>query len=291
VSDVHLAQEDPSDEVLRHEASRWREARAGCPDPDLLLARQSELLEPTVSESLARHLEACDACARLAADIAALGLDAPDRVVEDRVFARAAGATSRTSSWRVPLAAIVLLACGAAAIWWMRPPAGGSPAVTGVRPSPSAAPAPAAPILALWSIEPLAVRVPISSLGVPRSAVSAGDGPGALADALAPYQAGRYAEAIPALEAVTRAQPRSADAALYLGVTYLLSDRPAEALAELERAAGLAADTRRDDLAWYLATAEQRTGRVEAARPRLQALCRGSGDYRARACAADERLR
>jgi len=291
VSDARDAQADPSEEALHYDATRWREARAGCPDPDLLLARDSELLEPALRTALALHVETCDACARFEADIAALDLDEPDRDVEARVLARARDPEARSSRWRIPLAAVVVLACGGALAWWLRSPPPAAPVAPLTASAPTSHPAAAAPVVALWAIDPLPVRVPMSSLGVPRSGGPADEAGDALSNALVPYQAGRYGEAISSLERMLWAQPGSADAALYLGVTYLLADRPADAHTALERAAALAGASRRDDVAWYRATAEQRTGRTEAARSRLHALCLASGEYRIRACAAEQALR
>jgi tetratricopeptide (TPR) repeat protein len=110
-------------------------------------------------------------------------------------------------------------------------------------------------------------------------------------DALASYQAGRYAEAIPALQAVASAHPESGDAALYLGVACLLADRARDSLAPLERASALVDAARRPEVDWYRATAEQRVGQLTAARERLRTLCGAAGEYQQRACAAEQALR
>jgi hypothetical protein len=145
-------------------------------------------------------------------------------------------------------------------------------------------------VAANWTIEAAPVRVPMTSLGTSRSgeATSAGT---TLSDALAPYQEGRYADAIPLLEMVAQREPGSVDAAFYLGVARLLAEHAAEAVAPLERAATLAPRGRRAEIAWYEATAEQRSGKTDAARTRLEALCAEASEYRARACAAAQALR
>ena len=144
--------------------------------------------------------------------------------------------------------------------------------------------------MTMWTVEALPVRVPLSAVGVSRSAENRAAS-AAPVDALAPYQAGRYAEAIPALQEVARSHPESGEAALYLGVALLLADRPGDSLAPFERAARQVEAARRADVEWYRATAEQRAGRTSAARDRLAALCAAGGGYQQRACAATQALR
>jgi len=142
----------------------------------------------------------------------------------------------------------------------------------------------------LWRIDALPVRIPLSSVGVTRSA-SGTDASAALVDALGPYQAGRYEDAIPALRDVVIAHPDTVDAALYLGVSCLLANRPQEALAPLEHARQLAEAPKLAAIDWYLAAAEQRSGQTAASRDRLRRLCGQPGDYQQRACAAEQTLR
>lgn len=70
-----------------------------------------------------------------------------------------------------------------------------------------------------------------------------------------------------------------------------MADRPAAAIAPLERAARAAAGARIDAIAWYLATAEQRTGQPDRARARLENLCGGTGTFHTPACDALHALR
>lgn len=289
MSEVNPSLEEVSEEVLRREGGQWRRARTGCPDPDLLLESHSELLEPDVRDALREHVRSCAACARLSADLDAMNLSSPNPAVEAAVLARVRRGGSSSQFWRVPLAAALVLGCGAAAAWWMRVPSGPAPTAPSAR--PSATTATASMPVAMWTIEALPVRVPMSSVGVSRSGTAGVDASAALVDALAPYQAGRYAEAIPALQAVAGAHPESGEAALYLGVACLLADRPRDALAPLERAAALVDAPRRPEIDWYRATAEQRVGQLTAARGRLHTLCAVAGEYQQRACAAEQALR
>lgn len=289
MSDVNPSLDEVSEEVLRREGDQWRRLRTGCPDPDLLLERHSELLEPDVRDALREHVQTCAACARLSADLDAMNLSSPDQAVEAAVLARVRRRASSSPFWRLPLAAAVVLGCGAALAWWMRVPSGPTP--TAPAAIPSATTATASTPVAMWTIEALPVRVPISSVGVSRSGAAGADASAALMDALASYQAGRYAEAIPALQAVASAHPESGDAALYLGVACLLADRARDSLAPLERASALVDAARRPEVDWYRATAEQRVGQLTAARERLRTLCGAAGEYQQRACAAEQALR
>lgn len=274
------------EEALRQEAAAWRLVRSGCPDPDLLLARRSELLDADVHAALDDHIASCDACARLVADLESMKLDATDPAIESAVLARVRQVGSPTPFWRLPLAAALVIGCAASIAWWIRTPAASvSPATV----APATPVAPVAP-MTMWTVEALPVRVPLSAVGVSRSAQNRAAS-AALVDALAPYQAGRYADAVPALQEVARSHPESGEAALYLGVALLLADQPGDALAPLERAARQVETARRADVEWYRATAEQRAGRTSAARDRLAALCAAAGGYQQRACAATQALR
>ncbi len=275
------------EEALRQEATAWQLARSGCPDPDLLLARRSELLDADVRAALDDHIASCDACARLATDLDSMKLDAPDPAIESAVLARVRKSGPPSQFWRLPLAAALVIGCAGTFAWWMRAP--GAPSAPHAPVAPVAPVSPVAPV-AMWTVEALPVRVPLSAVGVSRSAENRAAS-AALLDALAPYQAGRYADAIPALREVARLYPESGEAALYLGVTLLLADQPGDALAPLERAARQVETARRADVEWYRATAEQRAGQTSEARDRLAALCAAAGGYQQRACAATQALR
>ena len=197
------------EEAFRQEAAAWQLARSGCPDPDLLLARRSELLDADVRAALDDHIASCDACARLATDLDSMKLDAPDPAIESAVLARVRKGGSPSHFWRLPVAAAIIIGCAASMAWWMRAPnAPNAPNAPAYAPN-----APNAPV-AMWTVEALPVRVPLSAVGVSRSAENRAAS-AALLDALAPYQAERYADAIPALREVaraftpSRAKPRS----------------------------------------------------------------------------------
>jgi hypothetical protein len=289
------------DSRLRREGAAWREARESCPDPDLLAARGSEFFDPAIREALTAHVRACAACAQLAADLDRVAADVSLGPAEARVLMRVRqqATSAQSGRWRLAAVAAVLLACAATVVWVRSPStsmtrggAGGATSGGTKAPPPQVSETlrEHVDVAANWTIEAAPVRVPMSSLGTSRSGEAASSGT-TLSDALAPYQEGRYADAIPLLETVAQREPGSVDAAFYLGVARLLSDHAADAVAPLERAATLAPRRRRAEIAWYEATAEQRSGKTDAARTRLQALCAAASEYRARACAAAQALR
>jgi len=283
--------ENALDALLRQEGTRWREARGGCPHPDVLVARGSELVDEDTRRRLDAHVAACAACARLLAGFADLRLAEPDAAMEQRVLSRVT--STGLSGWRwLPMAAAVVLVAGAATLWWrvgspatQRAPATTSAAVK--RPSGGGTLAP----VALWRIDAAPVRLPIASLDASRGPQGGSQVPPGLIEALAPYQAGDYDAAVAQLTPVVQGHPDSPDASFYLGVASLLANRPSDAIAPLAVAARQAVGERRDAVEWYLATAEQRTGHPDAARARLAPLCRGTGSFQSRACDALRAMR
>ena len=284
---------------LRREGEASRNQRIGCPDPDLLLARRSDALDAAVRARLEQHLAICEDCSRFALDLDALNLDEPDDSIESRVLARIRRSKRAGPAPWLGVAAGLVIAVGLAALWWTRslPPP---------RSQTASAPAPIQrlpssetssptlempPTVALWTIEPAPVRVPLTSLGVPRNGSGADAGAAAgLIEALAPYQRGDFGPAVDGLEQFVRQYPDQADAYLYLGVSYLMVDRPSSAVTSLERARSLASPNRHAEIDWYLATAEQRSGLIDASRARLRELCGGQSRHRPLACAAENAL-
>jgi hypothetical protein len=290
VTDRDSAAEAALDAALRREGERLRAARAGCPPPDLLLARRSESLDDDVRARLDAHVEACAACRRLAADLDRLDLGAADADAEARVGARVLDTTGRDRGRMLSIAAALLLASGLAVSWWYLRPRP-EPPQTAVQTAPPSPPAEAPAIVALWTITAPPVRVPLSSLGTTRSGTGATAAAPGLVEALAPYQAGDYADAVTKLAAVVEAQPASGEAQFYFGVSQLMAGNAREAVAPLERATRLLSADRRAEAEWYLATAEQRSGRADSARTRLQSLCSAAGPYQSGACEAAAALK
>lgn len=299
--DFDVRDDAEMDAWLRREGQVTRAARERCPDPDALLARRSEFVSDDVRERLEAHIASCDACARLVAGLDQLHLDEADASTAARVLARVTAPASNRGRWMLPVAAGIALLIGASLWWRVYAPRSVTPTqVASAGPSAPLAPLslpgppspPSAGTVALWTIDPLPVTLAISSLDASRGATPAPGTPSReLVDALLTYEHGDYARAAEQLSAVTSAQPDSGDAWLYLGVSQLMTNRPADAIAPLAHAADAVRANRRDAVDWYRATAEQRAGRVEDARARLAALCGRPGEFHDRACAASARLR
>lgn len=281
------------DARLRQHGDALRAERGGCPHPELLFARQSEALDDDIRGRLAAHVSTCDACHRLAADADSLGLSQPDEAVERRVRARVVGTTGAGRSGLFSLAAGVLLASGLGLAWWYSranapatsgPVATHAPAVTAPAPTKT-------PVVALWAIAPAPVRVPLSSLGVPRSGAGSNPDGALLVAALAPYQLGDYENAVARLSPIVRDFPDSGEVHFYLGVSHLMAGHVEEAVASLDRAVAHLPAAWQAEAEWYRATAEQRAGLTDRALAHLRALCARPGEYQAQACAAEASLK
>jgi hypothetical protein len=284
------ARDDALERRLSREGEAWRAERVGCPHPDLLLGRSSDALDAGVRTRLTQHLTECPHCSRLVGDLEQLDLDEPDRTMEDRVLSRITSSRRVGAGRWIALAAGISIVLGVAATWWWARSAGRPDATVATASGGNSQKPLSADIPVLWAIEPPAVRVPLSSLEASRSGEHSGEST-ALLDALGPYQQGDFHATVAPLERVVRDHPQNADAALYLGVSYLMTARPAAALGPLGRALERAGPDRRREIAWYLATAEQRAGRIPESRSRLAALCAQAGPYQSRACAAEAALK
>jgi hypothetical protein len=106
-----------------------------------------------------------------------------------------------------------------------------------------------------------------------------------LKPALDAFRAGDYRLADREFSAIAGRYPDLIEVALYQGISRLFIGDVAGATASLRAAEKIGDEAFRNDVAWYLAVAEERSGNVAAARARLSGLCpNGSGDPRA--CAA-----
>ena len=280
------------DSRLRDEGAQVRAMRAGCPPPELLMARDAEALAAATRGQLDAHLAICDACRRLADDVARLDLGAAEPPVEARVLERVrAGGGHRRFGALLPVAAALVLGCALAVQGIFDRIAPEIAPAAGVVSTPSAPPpAPSSPDAALWAIAAPPLRLSLSSLDPTR-----GGEPGAHASALVgattPYQAGDYPQAAERFAEMVQTTPSSGEAQFYLGVSRLLSGRPGDAIAPLTAARTLLPAARWREVDWYLATAQQRSGDPAGARTRLEPLCRVDGPYRTNACSAEALLR
>lgn len=249
-------------------------AAAGCPSFAQIQAAQAEALPDDEGRAVLAHLSACAACRALAD--AGREWDGPDLEADarDAIGRRLAAvpptAARRAPAWLLPLAAAVAVAVTVPFLLRDLDP-----------PPPPAGPLPtlaAPPVLPLEKLE----RRNAPALTV------RGDDPfeAALADALAPYEAGRLDEAVVRLEQLAEAHPDAASPRLYLGVAELLRGRPRDARAALVEARPLARAFWTPPVLWYLAIAEERLGDRAAAARLLADLCGRPGEYHERACAA-----
>ncbi len=109
----------------------------------------------------------------------------------------------------------------------------------------------------------------------------------ALKPALDAFRAGDYQRADAEFSGIDRRYPGLVEVALYQGVSRLFIGNIAAATTSLRAAEKIGDDAFRNDVAWYLAVAEERSGNLDAARARIAALCAVGKDPRA--CAAQAR--
>jgi TolA-binding protein len=102
--------------------------------------------------------------------------------------------------------------------------------------------------------------------------------------AIEPYRVNEYARAISRLTALRNRYPSAAEPPFYLGACRLLAGDPEGAIPSFEQAAALSSDERRAEALWYTAVAEERAGRVDAARRTLRELCTHTGPRQTAAC-------
>ena len=107
-----------------------------------------------------------------------------------------------------------------------------------------------------------------------------------MAPGLNAYRAGDYDTAARELEALQPRYPKSVEIMFYLGISRLFLDDAPAAVRALESARALNDDSFNDDVAWYLAVADERAGAPDQSRALLDGLCGGKGVFAARACSA-----
>ena len=121
----------------------------------------------------------------------------------------------------------------------------------------------------------------------------------ALVAALEPYRRDDFAGAAMSLEGFVATRPESPDGWFYLGASRLMSGDAMRARSALDKARVLSrvhgwpapVGDHTLELDWLAATAEARTGAIESARTKLQALCATPNALQVRACAAKESLK
>jgi TolA-binding protein len=276
--------------------SGLRAGYAHCPDAAMLQAAQAGVLPPEVSEVVKRHLEKCPVCRALVQDLSLLDdspLQSEERLrIWNRIQAGVGSgkplkSTASRSGWwtlllrpwpvAVVTAAVILLVL-AGGLWRERR----EPAATLSQVRPPKAVAPSSTV---FRLEKAPIVLPASALMVWRGGADDGNPQWKeLQEALAPYQADDYKEAAQRLKRVTERYPRLAEAQFYLGVCQLFLDGNEEAAESLKAARSQAQPPLREDVDWFLALADQRSGRADEARPLLEGLCREDAKNSAKAC-------
>lgn len=287
---------EPGDDALRR---AYGAAITGVPGPHLTEDDWVRLASDEVSSderaTFADHIAHCGACtttwqvlAEVRAGAAAIDPGAPRPV-------------PATSSWALGrwagLAAAAVVVLAVATSWPRGDSARPAPATTAVVPSaPVAAPsveeAPpasaAARALRDWAALPEApaVMLPASLALTVRGASTDRDTfLAAFGPAIAPYREGRYADAVAALEPVSRRFADVAEVWFYLGVSRLLAGDAAAAAPALQRASG--SDVVGAQAVWLRIVALERAGLADEATATLRATCAAAElDAHRAACAA-----
>lgn len=277
---------DPEEEKLLAQWNRdTAPSNTGCLSAEMVRASVEECLpEPELSRAR-QHLAQCPMCAALAQDLSAFEMSGPTPLESRRMRAKIGlpvePVPEQARPWWAKVAPWVLAAgCAALAVGvWTRisqPTTGVTP--TAVVKSGSAQRLP---------VQPAAVRMPLTSLvwrGEEKKSTDAY--PAALAKALEPYGAGKYAEAIAALQPIAAEHPRRAEGHFYLGVSLLMANRDADAITPLENARAALDSPIRSEIDWYLAVALRNSGRTTEAAVLFRSLCDNAGVHQKEACAA-----
>lgn len=247
---------------------------ADCPAPEALLTAHSELGEAGVLA----HLQACRRCSALLRDLSDPELADPQPEEAARIRNRVLnGVASPRLRPSFALAAGVSLALIGALLWYS------SSKVVPTNPTPVQT----APRQTVFRVEKAPVKLPASML------VWRGEGGGYAADlgrAIKLYRNDQYEQAAQELEGVARTYPQSLEAHFYLGVSQLLLGRASDARASLLRAHELDRGSLGDDISWYLALANVKTGNAADAVGELRKLCAKPGEYSARACSGIQEI-
>jgi hypothetical protein len=268
-------QRDPSAAVLRAAGATALPA----PEQDVV---SGQLASSRWSQAVVRGADAATSESTLDEEsverlLARVHRDAADRPVSPAAPPRA---RSRFFYPAIGIAAAALI--GVTVVMQRRAP---SP----ITPEPAAVAPAASPSAFHMPIDAPAIKLTSRAL-VLRSQGTASTFVDQIAPAIDAYRAGKYHDAAAAFAALAPRFPKSVEVAFYRGASQLLDGDAPGAVASLNTAAALDDATFNDDIAWYLAAAEERAGDVTSARSGLTALCHGSSPYAPRACDAAAKL-
>lgn len=303
----------PVDESLR---ATWRERSGAVPAPGVHLTEDDWVrlaageLDAPAHTRAADHIEACADCAAIFQAISHLREGAPaidpgapafapspdDAVGRSAAAvvvppAVASDAPASSGAWWFGLAAAAVLALAVGAALWRSSPAA-EPATRVAESAPprpvetSVAPTPV-PSPRAWAdlATAPAVMLPAAFTIVMRGDTDSGRDEflTAFGPAIAPYRAGRYAEAAEALQSLTARFPAVDEGWFYLGVARLYAGRAADAVEPLRRARQ--SDVVSEQALWLEAVALERAGRADDATAVLREACDADRQSHAEACA------
>jgi hypothetical protein len=272
-------------------------ARLDQPGPlplEVLRAAGTGVLPADLERAAERHLAThprAQATLDVLDDAVTLPPETAARLLERITGEAARDGASRRKDWGLTwqLAAGLGAFATAASLWWglsrAEPqPEPAAPAAE-ARPAPET---PAAPPAFLLPLERPQVRISLRAMTW-RGAERANPALTALRAPLDAFRAGDYAAADREFSAIAGRFPELIEIKLYQGISRLFLDDVSGAVTSLRAAETIGDAAFANDVAWYLAVAEQRAGNIAAARARIEALCpAGAGD--ARACAVRGRL-
>lgn len=283
---------------LRAQLDALADRHASDPRSAVLRAADADALPPPLQASISAGLDASPWQQAIVRGATAAGEDAMlDPRSADRLLARihrdaALRGTDVGSARRAPRrrAVVAIIAIAASLV-----------VIVGtlvVRRGPVELPAPpqvveTAPAPPVAAPAPPTFRIPLDPAPVKLTALALvlrnENQQGQFADDAAPafdaYRAGDHRAAADAFARVASRYPASVEVPFYLGVSRLMLGDAAGAATALRAARAVGEPMFRDDIAWYLAAAEERSGSLAAARAQLTDLCSGTSMFAARACA------
>jgi len=286
-------------EALRDLERRFDVVRArhrADPPIELLRAARAGVLPEQLQEEVSRHL-AESAWSRALLDGVASEEGVLDRDDEARLLVRIQNGVTklprRQFSWRrmsppaFAIAAACIIVVVALLVWRSR-----STGTEEARPSQpvvaTAAPSPA-PAFHLKLNAP-AVRLSVAVLtwrgAGQQSRLLTNLKPG-----LDAFKSGDYTTANAELSRLAGTYPDVFDVRYYQGISRLFVNDVSGAIESLTAAERAADSSFAPDVAWYLAVASERAGRVDDVRKRLTPLCRTAATHAADACAALEQIK
>ena len=277
-----------------------RAQRAHCPPLDAVRALASGAMPQEMEASLRQHVANCPTCTAIASDLQDDELTAPTAGELQRIGARVAvgrGDAAQSASakatnanrptlglmiWR-PLLAMGVLAILALTVFQFAPQQAPPTPPVAQQPPPQTIPE------ALRLVMP-AVRLSASAVLVTRGEGGSQQYLKDLAPAFEAYRAEKYAEAARLFAALEAKYPKASEVFFYGGVSRLHQQEHREGLRLLEQARRLDEPDFADEVSFYLALAQQRTGNSAGARAEFEKLCAAKQESSARACDAAQAL-